>query len=384
MFGYHQIKDVLRKKKWILLIVVLTIGIFFLHGQYFNNIRNSTTEWINSKVSDVNNILTESAKSKDEVKHYDVLLSSYMRSGSSLAGIILGYRDDAFYVYEPLWKISKWTYWHGNNSICRSDKLECRKSGSFAPAIKILKDFFECRFDDFRKDVYEKALTVNLGGQSWRQVDACIRKGGDTKLCLDLHAPRLCRNATHRVTKVLRLTTDLLQLLLEEKSDLKVVHLFRDPRAIMNSRITTSWYELKKVKDILKNAKSLCKKMEYDFTKGKELLKLYPSRFTFIYYEDLTTSPLEKAKSLYRYLGMSLDVNRYSEVKSLSIFNPKAVSSAKGNNTAYWWRMSLDWDIVQKMNSICGSVYKDLGYRTFETLDQYTNLSYASFYVSKG
>ena len=59
-------------------------------------------------------------------KPYDVVLTSYMRSGSTLTGIVLGHRSDCFYVYEPLWKVARWAYWRGNDSICRTDNTDCR------------------------------------------------------------------------------------------------------------------------------------------------------------------------------------------------------------------------------------------------------------------
>ena len=65
------------------------------------------------------------------VKPYDVVLTSYMRSGSTLTGIVLGHRSDCFYVYEPLWKVARWAYWRGNDSICRTDNTECRYDIAF-------------------------------------------------------------------------------------------------------------------------------------------------------------------------------------------------------------------------------------------------------------
>ena len=57
---------------------------------------------------------------------YDVVISAYMRGGSTLAGQILGYHSDSFYVYEPFWKMAPWVYWKGNDTVCRSDRTECR------------------------------------------------------------------------------------------------------------------------------------------------------------------------------------------------------------------------------------------------------------------
>ena len=63
---------------------------------------------------------------KNIYSHYDVLLSAYMRSGSTLTGQILGYHSDSFYVFEPLMIIAPWIYWMGTDTVCRSDREECR------------------------------------------------------------------------------------------------------------------------------------------------------------------------------------------------------------------------------------------------------------------
>ena len=61
-----------------------------------------------------------------EPKRFDVVLNTYMKAGSTLTGMVLGFRSDSFYVYEPLWKTSRWVYWRGNDTVCRADKYMCR------------------------------------------------------------------------------------------------------------------------------------------------------------------------------------------------------------------------------------------------------------------
>lgn len=226
-------------------------------------------------------------------------------------------------------------------------------------------------------------FTLCILGPSWNQVAECISGKGNQKLCMHRYAPRKCKNATHRVSKVLRLSTDLYSEILRERKNLKVIHLFRDPRAIMNSRIKTPWYPSQTPDAIIENAKGLCKKMLDDFREGKKVLSLYPDRFRFIYYEDLNENLLNKTKILYRYLGMDLNERYYPEVIKMSAFSNATDQTSREKNTAFWWRRTLPWDIVQKMESVCSEVYKQLGYKSLSSIEQYRDLTFKSVDIPK-
>ena len=182
------------------------------------------------------------------------------------------------------------------------------------------------------------------------------------------------------MTKVLRLTPDQIEYLLQTRDNLKVIHLYRDPRAIMNSRIETKWYPSDDVSLLLHNAESLCKKMIYDHYKGEELYRKYPDRFKFVYYEDLNEDPLSKAKSLYSYLGMDLDESKYTVLRDISVFkeSTKRTAGDRTKNTAFWWRRTLDWEIIKRIDTICWQVYEALGYVQFKTHRELRNLTLAS------
>ena len=198
------------------------------------------------------------------------------------------------------------------------------------------------------------------------------------------HMPRVCKDSTHKVTKVLRLTTDLFIPLLRSRENLKVIHLLRDPRAIINSRIVTQWYPSRTEESAIENAKSLCNKMLYDFRAGQKVQKLFPDRFRFIYYEDFSVDILNKTKILYDYLGMNVNEKYYTEIMNLPVFkNATADDSERKKNSAFWWRTTLKWDIVNKMEDICKDVYKELGFRSFKNIQDYKDLSIHSLVIPK-
>jgi len=175
---------------------------------------------------------------------------------------------------------------------------------------------------------------------------------------------------------VLRFSVDLFEYLLYERDNVKVIHLFRDPRAVINSEINAHWY--KHTHNIELNARSLCKKMLHDYIEGRVLLSRYPSKFMFLYYEDLTDNALDKVKALYKYIGMSESPEKIERLKALSVFSDKSLRSDGKNSTAFWWRNQLSWDIVQKVDKECSSVINLLGYKLFSTENQLKDLSIPS------
>ena len=210
----------------------------------------------------------------------------------------------------------------------------------------------------------------------------CLNKKEITSKCVHQYIPEVCTNASHRVSKILRLAPEHFESLLQSRKNLKVIHLVRDPRAIINSRIETKWYPLK---DMLLNAEALCQKMIHDYRQGKQLSVKYPKRFRFVYYEDLKANPVIKVRAMYKFLGMSLDENKYSAIKNLIAANSSKhrVLTEREKNNAFWWRRKLKWDTVKKLDTLCKDVYEAFGYLSFNNNNQMKNLTYKSIQIPK-
>lgn len=202
--------------------------------------------------------------------------------------------------------------------------------------------------------------------------------------CLELLQESSCKAAKHRVSKVLRLSLGAVEDLLREIPNLKVVHLFRDPRAIIHSRIETHGYPLEKMtltNAIQSNAKSLCNKMSTDLVDGKRLHKRFPNRFRFIHYEDIYTRDYSLIE-LHTFLGMpvskiNLDFARFSLANHGSLRSSSARSERKENN-AFWWRKYLRWDIVKSVDTECSFLYKELGYPNISDKNDLTSFNVTS------
>ena len=232
--------------------------------------------------------------------------------------------------------------------------------------------------------IQDAMFILFFSGAPWKPIIPCYKKHGNAMVknasCINQDIIKVCKNAKHRVTKVVRFSLDRFESLLQTKENLKVIHLFRDPRAIMNSRFDAEWYPRG---DFVSTTKSLCRKMMHDYQVGQKLMKKYPYRFRFLYYEDLNDKPSDKIKTIYRYLGMSLKEHKFPIVKNTNVFTNSDVnvSTEREKNTAYWWRKQLRWHLVKQIDNICKDVYNALGYVAFSNYDEMTNLTFKSIHI---
>ncbi|XP_052806242.1 uncharacterized protein LOC128235462 [Mya arenaria] len=327
-------------------------------------------------------------------KKYHLLINSYMNSGSRFTSSLFGFRSDSFYFYEPLWNFHIWEYYHEPNYVCSSidGSSNCRAlSTTYVNAPKpkervkkpkvtnvktdstitglmndVLEDIYSCDFTRIENLVVSGVHDLeSLAGPSWAKYKSCVLARKPKVTCLKEQEQR-CKAATHIVTKVLRITTGSLQPLLERKPNLKVIQLFRNPFAVINSRTHSKGYP---VRDFTANAANLCKKMHWDFTGALELQKEYPGRVKIIFYEDLKSDVEGKMKTLTDFIGMDYDVNvikKYNTVKTnvAKANTPSLVKERKEDN-AHWWRSHMSFPTYQKTLDKCREVVKEFNLTVF-------------------
>lgn len=166
------------------------------------------------------------------------------------------------------------------------------------------------------------------------------------------------------VLQVLRLSTDSLGPLLQDDPKLKVVHLFRDPRAIMASRISKSeWYSVgsNSPYSIEENAKSLCTKMLADYNGGLKLLQKFPSRFVMLRYEDLS-GPFSKQLSLS--LLNFVHLPNTTDISNIAVLNDAFI---------HYWQSKITVNIFNEINQVCKEAILKMGYNLLHDLPAMKN-----------
>ena len=220
-------------------------------------------------------------------------------------------------------------------------------------------------------------------GPSWDTFRRCESARKPIERCLT-ELETVCQTAKHRVSKVLRMTVGRLETVLRHNPNLIVLHLFRDPRAIINSRLETKGYPMRAnprgSKEISLNAKALCDKMTVDFEEGLKLMDKFPDRFRFLHYEDLALH-LDSIIKLYDYAGITYDEANFKRVYAVKTNDPEKKlgerEKERKTNNALWWRTYLSYDVVKQVDIVCYEVYRNLGYPIFKNLTQLRSLTKA-------
>ena len=204
-----------------------------------------------------------------------------------------------------------------------------------------------------------------LSGHSWTSYRACVRGRIPKKTCLQRQMT-LCKKSSHVITKVLRLTTGSLEDLLKKRDDLKIIHLFRNPLAIINSRTESVGYP---VRDYAANAVTLCKKMMIDYDGAKRLKEKYPDRVKLVFYEDIKSNVNEKIKKLYEFIGMEFiqsEVDRLNKVTpNQSRVRSPNIQNTRTKNNAHWWRTHMTYQRYKSTYDKCKHLAKDFNITYF-------------------
>ena len=158
-----------------------------------------------------------------------------------------------------------------------------------------------------------------------------------------------CMKSPVHVIKSVRLSLDIVRPLLKRDHALKLIHLFRDPRGIIYSRLVkTRWYPLNLTKGnftpIERHIRLLCSRMVEDVKAGQQLMDLFPNRVKLIRYEDILSDT--RSQSIKQFLDVSFDETRVK--KNVQSLNE--------------WVAKVNKKVVEIVDSHCSRVYDNLGY----------------------
>ncbi|XP_078363375.1 carbohydrate sulfotransferase 4-like [Oculina patagonica] len=252
-------------------------------------------------------------KRQSRTARRNLIIIAHGRSGSSFTGDIFNHHPDVFYMYEPLQTVER----------TRKDfKLDYNSL-----AQKFLSNVLQCDFSEpiFLADIeryYRKPAHPQIS-QAIASPPLCPYNISDARWdfrqCPKMSSETLgnaCKNYYKlTVIKVLmkRIPYNSLEKTLSacDSQDIncKVVLLIRDPRAVIPSSLSVSFY-----KEEGGNAKlgtrmfsyKLCKQTEESLNSVKNLPAWMRSQIKVLRYEDLAKNPLEEMKRLYKFAGLSV------------------------------------------------------------------------------
>ena len=352
-----------------------------------NNLLDAPQQEKKKDKTEINSVIQ-----KSDQESSDVILNAYMRSGSTILGKLLGHRKDTFYLFEPLWKVAKFQFYKGPDHICHyfrpycsnlTNEIEREDAKLLNESLNYLQSILNCSFHnyaqffidtDFKEFQNESHDWVFHKGMKWQNYKICRQNSSENlKTCLQAAEPS-CMSAQHKMIKLLRMTFDNLELLLQKNQRLKIIELLRDPRAIINSHVNTGWFGFDPYDPgfIIQDAGVTCQRMMHDLRMGKLLQHKYPGRIKFIQYEDVGDIKNEKVKKLYTFLGMEYTMNEEKLIRKLE--KPNRHADKKGFHP-YNYRKTLSWEIIKVVDKQCSEVLEELGYHVYRNEEHLRDLS---------
>ncbi|EDO40592.1 predicted protein [Nematostella vectensis] len=320
-------------------------------------------------------------------KRKSLLIFGHDRSGTTFLSRMFNADPKIFNVYEPLW-VTQHSF---------------KPSAGAREILDVLKGLLGCKFSTtpsgitFLANISEWwSIRVNSNAMMSRHF--CSIRDGKGENCLDMsrdskRTDRVCREEyKHSVTKIATARTPqhkiatLLPRLLDENPDvdIRVLHVVRDPRGNVHSRLKLKWFPdhphprfdgmVKEIcDDIVENMKYVKKQKEMDAQEVKR------NRFMTVTYREIAGSPLETARKIYDFAGFQMDdalaqwikksTKPSKETLRKELEQPYShVRNATGN--ADRWQKESPVGRVRAIERICQPLMRLLGLKRMETHEE--------------
>nr|XP_045602510.1 carbohydrate sulfotransferase 1-like [Procambarus clarkii] len=250
-----------------------------------------------------------------------------------------------------------------------------------AEGSSLLSDILRCRFSQ-RMNYFREWVT---GPQA---NDLRVKAICEVypSLCEDpAYTEAVCRAACANVVKVATAELGVATPLLQDPSlQVKVIHLVRDPRALLASR-----YEVELGKIISKvdgtfftpedkNATTVCRRYRQDLAAARSLRRQYPHRYMLVRYEDLALDPLRQVRALYAFVDLPYTVRVAHAVAKHTLglfvyyYQVDPYSTFKNSTaTVFEWRTRLAFEEVERVQEECADILQAYGYHSYHSRLQY-------------
>ncbi|KAG9272003.1 carbohydrate sulfotransferase 1 [Astyanax mexicanus] len=337
-----------------------------------------------------------------------VLILATTRSGSSFVGQLFNQHSDVFYLFEPLYHVQTTLiphYTHSRNTADRRVMLGASRD--------LLRSLYDC--DLYFLESYFKPQPANhttdklfrrgasralcsppvcdafSPSEPYIDEGECIRKCSSLNLSLAVES---CRERRHVAIKTVRIPeiADLRALIEDPRLNLKVVHLVRDPRGILSSRIETfrDTYRLWRIWRAtgrkpynldLTQLSTVCEDMLRSTTTGSSRPLWLRGRYILVRYEDLARNPLQKTTEIYDFLGLPMEksveewirnnTRGSNDISAKHKYGTVRDSAANAES----WRLKLSHEIVEHTQTVCQQVLEELGYKPVNSPEELKNMS---------
>ena len=180
---------------------------------------------------------------------------------------------------------------------------------------------------------------------------------------------RACSHSAVVVLKTIRYTMAKAMTLMARDPEVKVIHLLRDPRGTLYSRMSRAEKHIITQRTVEDYSRSYCLSIWKDLTTGDRVEESYPDRLLRVRYEDLALAPVRLARKLLAFAGLNLSAQQEEHIREIT-FQPtykmtfNTVAPLKTNSTAaaFAWRRVFNVSYTSLIDVSCKDVYSRAGY----------------------
>ena len=322
-------------------------------------------------------LLTFQSSKQTRNNKTNVLIIAHGRSGSSFLGQIFNSHPEVFYIYEPLitfqlTSMRNSTLYEKSTTQLLRDIFNCR----FKQQTEFLSFMSHLQLNRFSSRVltspYCKNMTDARDNRTFihcKDLDPLI-----TSLSCSLHRHTVVKVLTHRLPF---LDVNRLERLFNSGGlKLKIIHLMRDPRAVIASMDRVGWTSNNSaVNTAVTNlplfstlVKTFCLSMIQTLRFALSAETKFPDNYKLIKYEDLVRTPLNVSQELFDFAGipMSDEVTKYLVSSRNSRYRSHSHEYGTLRKNASMlidaWRTGLSEEAVRTVESHCWPVLEILRY----------------------
>lgn len=268
-----------------------------------------------------------------------VLLMAYPRTGSSFLGELLSLGSDVFYLFEPSFEF-----------VLRRNLTKIETS------VELLSRIFNCHHGTLEMLMPPVKPLVFY----WKKA---------TRNSTSREMIKACKSSPIKIIKTIRYSLNTaIQMLRENPSvNVKVIHLVRDPRAMLRSLRKNSSF-----KDSNQTAEYRCRCIRRDL----DFSKFLPQENYFrIRYEDLISNVLENVVKLYEFIGSPLSdeltfyiashkwADQFKKHPKIDEFTTYRNSNFNVNH----WKENITAKEINDIEYYCGDIMEILRYEPWHT-----------------
>lgn len=173
-----------------------------------------------------------------------------------------------------------------------------------------------------------------------------------------------CKKANIRLIKFIRMTMEMGKRLLEENDKVRIIHLLRDPRAMLDSQLRKNDMNVRRYKNFVNRTEYMCTHMRRDLVLSEALKKSFPERILTLRYEDFVDDPLKTAQRIFGFIDVPWTAKDKEFIISTSIELDK-----NATYRASVWRDHLTHHHLLVVDRYCYDLYRKLGYIELSSVD---------------